>query len=110
MAMALSGLLGSAIFRLRGVAGLSGWKWLFIIDGIITVIIAVMTWCVDGISVISSHVVLICCRFYLPKNAATTKGGLRGRKPWFDDRQVQISVTRVIRDDIAKKKYESVAS
>ena len=45
-------------------------------------------------------------RFYLPKNAARTKGGLRGFKPWFDERQVQIAVTRVVRDDPAKRVYE----
>ncbi|KAJ7191161.1 hypothetical protein B0H12DRAFT_1246325 [Mycena haematopus] len=44
--------------------------------------------------------------FYLPRNVATTSGGLRGFKPWFTDRQVQIAVTRVIRDDQAKREYE----
>ena len=41
-------------------------------------------------------------------NAASTEGGLRGWKPWLDERQAQISVTRVIRDDLAKRKYECV--
>ena len=45
-------------------------------------------------------------RFYLPVHASRTKGGIRGFKPWFDERQVQIAVTRVIRDDPAKKVYE----
>lgn len=40
----------------------------------------------------------------------STKGGLRGFKPWFDERQVQIAVTRVIRDDPAKRQYEYVAN
>lgn len=45
-------------------------------------------------------------RFYLPRNVVHTKGGLRGFKPWFDERQIHIAVTRVIRDDPAKRVYE----
>lgn len=35
-ASAFSGLVSFAIFRLAGTAGLEGWKWLFLIDGIAT--------------------------------------------------------------------------
>lgn len=47
-------------------------------------------------------------RFYLPRAVWKTKGGLRGFKPWFNERQIQIAVTRVIRDDPAKRLYECV--
>ncbi|PAV15653.1 MFS general substrate transporter [Pyrrhoderma noxium] len=89
---AISGLMASGLLQLRGIHGLFGWKWLFIVDGIITVVVAVLTW------------------FYLPVHASRTKGGIRGFKPWFDERQVQIAVTRVIRDDPAKKVYESTVT
>jgi hypothetical protein len=46
--------------------------------------------------------------FYLPRNVANTKGGLRGFKSWFTPRQVQIAVTRVIKDDQSKREYEWV--
>jgi hypothetical protein len=36
--------MASGLLRLRGVANLEGWKWLFIIDGILTLIIAVLSW------------------------------------------------------------------
>jgi len=49
-------------------------------------------------------------RFYLPRSIVKTKGGLRGLKPWFDERQTQIAVTRLIRDDPAKRYYETVAT
>ncbi|THG98855.1 hypothetical protein EW145_g7359 [Phellinidium pouzarii] len=88
IASAISGLMASGLLQLQGVAGLFGWKWLFLIDGIITVVVAVLTW------------------FYLPVNASRTGGGLRGFKPWFDERQVHIAVTRVVRDDPAKRMYE----
>ncbi|KAL5478948.1 hypothetical protein ACEPAI_2235 [Sanghuangporus weigelae] len=92
IASAISGLMASGLLQLRGVGGLFGWKWLFIVDGVITLFVAVLTW------------------FYLPRNAARTRGGIRGFKPWFDDRQVQIAVTRVVRDDPAKKVYESTVT
>jgi len=92
IASAVSGLMASGLLQLQGVGGLEGWKWLFIVDCILTLIIATCTW------------------FYLPLNAATTKGGLRGFKPWFTERQVQIAVTRVIRDDPAKRHYETTVN
>ncbi|KAL0952593.1 hypothetical protein HGRIS_006848 [Hohenbuehelia grisea] len=88
IASAVSGLMASGLLQLRGVAGLEGWKWLFIVDGIITLFVAVATW------------------FYLPRNVASTQGGIRGLKPWFTDRQIQIAVTRVVRDDPSKRVYE----
>ncbi|KAJ3831494.1 MFS general substrate transporter [Lentinula raphanica] len=90
IASAVSGLMASGLLQLQGVSGLEGWKWLFLVDGIITVIVAVLTW----------------YEFYLPRNAALTKGGIRGLKPWFDARQVRIAVTRIVRDDPSKRLYE----
>ncbi|KAE9385197.1 MFS general substrate transporter [Gymnopus androsaceus JB14] len=54
----------------------------------ITVVIAVLTW------------------LYLPRNSTRTKGGIRGWKSWFDERQVRIAVTRIVRDDPSKRVYE----
>ncbi|KAJ7668129.1 MFS general substrate transporter [Mycena rosella] len=88
IASAVSGLMASGLLQLRGKSGLEGWKWLFIVDGAITVFVSVIMW------------------FYLPRNVNSTKGGLRGFKPWFTPRQVQIAVTRVIRDDQSKREYE----
>ncbi|KAI1356299.1 major facilitator superfamily domain-containing protein [Xylaria sp. FL0043] len=40
VAGAFSGLLAYAIAKLDGVAGLAGWRWIFILEGIATVVIA----------------------------------------------------------------------
>lgn len=44
IASAVSGLMASGLLQLQGRAGLEGWKWLFIVDGAITVVVAVATW------------------------------------------------------------------
>jgi hypothetical protein len=44
IASAVSGLMASGLLQLGGVANLQGWKWLFLVDGIITVFVAVATW------------------------------------------------------------------
>lgn len=35
-ASSVSGIISFAVFRMRGIYGLEGWKWLFIIDGVAT--------------------------------------------------------------------------
>jgi MFS family permease len=44
VAGAFSGLLATAISFLNGAAGLSGWQWLFILEGIPSVIVGVCVW------------------------------------------------------------------
>ncbi|KAH6661984.1 MFS nicotinic acid transporter [Halenospora varia] len=41
MAGAFSGLLAYAIAKMHGVGGLEGWRWIFILEGILTVVVAV---------------------------------------------------------------------
>ncbi|KAI6783400.1 MFS transporter prlL [Emericellopsis cladophorae] len=44
VAGAFGGLLATAISFLNGKAGLSGWRWLFILEGIPAVLVGVMVW------------------------------------------------------------------
>ena len=41
VAGAFSGLLAYAIAKMEGVGGLAGWKWIFILEGLLTVAVAV---------------------------------------------------------------------
>ncbi|KAI8075346.1 major facilitator superfamily domain-containing protein [Gilbertella persicaria] len=84
-ASAFSGLISSGIFQLKGIAGLEGWKWLFLIDGIMT------------------HLVGFMAFFYLPADPLKTAGGLRGKNGWLTESQQKIAITRLIRDDLTKK-------
>ncbi|KAI7882665.1 MFS general substrate transporter [Lichtheimia hyalospora FSU 10163] len=76
-ASAFSGLISFGVFRMAGIGGLEGWKWLFLLDGILT------------------HIVGVIAFWYLPAKAGKTRG-------WFTERQAKIAATRVIRDDLSK--------
>ncbi|TCD70433.1 hypothetical protein EIP91_003514 [Steccherinum ochraceum] len=41
---AFGGLLASFILKMDGVGGLAGWRWLFILEGLVTALLAVITW------------------------------------------------------------------
>ena len=41
IAGAFSGLLAFAISKMHGVGGLEGWRWIFILEGIVTVVVAI---------------------------------------------------------------------
>jgi predicted MFS family arabinose efflux permease len=84
-ASAFSGLISFGVFRMRGIGGLEGWKWLFLLDGIMT------------------HIVGIVAFFYLPSSPLRTSGGIRGKLGWFTEREQKIAITRIIRDDLTKK-------
>ncbi|KAI1810606.1 MFS general substrate transporter [Poronia punctata] len=79
----LTGLLAFALLHLRGVAGWAGWRWLFLIEGLITFTIGVISF------------------FMMPASAVQTKTWFRP-KGWFTDREVGIVVNRVLRDDPSK--------
>jgi MFS family permease len=44
MASALSGILAYALMQMEGVAGIRGWQWIFIMEGVITCAIAFFSW------------------------------------------------------------------
>ncbi|KAI9357991.1 MFS general substrate transporter [Zopfochytrium polystomum] len=80
VASAISGLMSAAILKMSGIGGLYGWKWLFILDGILTVVVAFLL-----VAVLPAH---------------STKTII------FNDREAKIAATRVIREDPVKKYYE----
>ncbi|KAI1120975.1 MFS general substrate transporter [Nemania abortiva] len=79
----ITSLLAFALLHLRGVAGLAGWRWLFLIEGIITFTIGVASF------------------FMMPASAVQTKTWFRPNG-WFTDREISIVVNRVLRDDPSK--------
>ncbi|EED17183.1 pantothenate transporter, putative [Talaromyces stipitatus ATCC 10500] len=79
----LTSLLAFAIFHLDGIHGISGWRYLFLIEGLITL----------GVGIASF--------FLMPASAVQTNTWFRP-KGWFSDRELSIVVNRILRDDPSK--------
>ncbi|KAI1795256.1 MFS general substrate transporter [Ganoderma leucocontextum] len=44
LAGAFGGLLAFAIVKMDGIGGLQGWSWIFILEGLVTLVVAVFAW------------------------------------------------------------------
>lgn len=83
IARIISSLLAAGILQMRGFWGKPGWFWLFLIDGLLTLMIGLI-----GL-------------FYLPGSPTNTETLLCPR-PWYTVRQEVIMVNRLLRDDPSK--------
>lgn len=83
IARVVSALLAAGILQMRGIHGKPGWFWLFLLEGLLTFVIAVV------------------CFFYLPQSPVSTKSVLC-RKSWYTEREEKIMINRLLRDDPAK--------
>ncbi len=83
LATASGGLLAYGILRMRGVGGLAGWQWLFILEGIVTV---------------TAGIVFVCFFPGTPSNPVSLVG-LR----FFSEREQMILRERVFLDDPTKR-------
>ncbi|KAK4706019.1 hypothetical protein P7C70_g171, partial [Phenoliferia sp. Uapishka_3] len=79
----LGSLVAAGILQMRGIGGWTGWQYLFLIEGLITLAVGIFA------------------AFWLPPSVTQTAGGIRG-KGWFTEREETIIVTRVLRDDPTK--------
>ncbi|KAK0619637.1 major facilitator superfamily domain-containing protein [Immersiella caudata] len=79
----ITSLLAFALLHLRGVNGWGGWRWLFLVEGIITLAVGLVSF------------------FMMPASAVQTKAWFRPNG-WFTDRELGIVVNRVLRDDPSK--------
>ncbi|KAH8898923.1 major facilitator superfamily transporter [Thozetella sp. PMI_491] len=83
VARVISALLAAGILEMRGVSGRPGWFWLFILEGLLTIVLGLIS------------------MVYLPSSPTSTSGPL-WRKPWYTEREEVIMINRVLRDDPAK--------
>ncbi|KAL9709853.1 hypothetical protein Ac2012v2_006908 [Leucoagaricus gongylophorus] len=79
----VASFLAFGILRMRGVGGHAGWRWLFLIEGLITFAIGSATF------------------FMMPPSPTQTKSWFRPNG-WFTDREEVIATTRILRDDPTK--------
>ncbi|KAK0198772.1 major facilitator superfamily domain-containing protein [Armillaria mellea] len=79
----ISAFLATGILQLRGAGNKAGWRYLFLIEGLITL----------GCGLLSF--------LFMPPGPTQTKAWFRP-KGWFTDREEVIMVNRVLRDDPSK--------
>ncbi|KIJ53949.1 hypothetical protein M422DRAFT_42249 [Sphaerobolus stellatus SS14] len=79
----VASFLAFGILHMRGVLGKGGWRWLFLIEGLITLVAGIATF------------------FRMPPSPTQTKTWFRP-KGWFTEREEIIIVNRILRDDPTK--------
>ncbi|KAF8753322.1 Major Facilitator Superfamily [Rhizoctonia solani] len=79
-----TGLLASGILQMRGIRGMAGWQWMFLLEGLFTAVVGIISW------------------YYLPSSPTRTKRGIWAKKAWFTERQEVIAINRILRNDPAK--------
>ncbi|KAF2805300.1 MFS general substrate transporter [Mytilinidion resinicola] len=80
----LSGIFAFGILHLRGTQGKSGWRWLFLLEGLITLVLGIFSF------------------LLMPPGPTQTSSWFRGKKGWFTEKEQTIIVNRVIREDPSK--------
>lgn len=83
LTVVITSFMAYGLLHMRGVAGWEGWRWLFLIEGLLTGVIGLASF------------------FLMPASAVETKTWYRPNG-WFSDREVGIVVNRVLRDDPTK--------
>lgn len=83
MSSVWSSLLAFALLKIKTNAIPHGWKWLFIIEGALTLLVGLISF------------------FKMPASAVQTKAWFR-KKGWYTEREEKIIVNRVLRDDPTK--------
>lgn len=76
-------LLALGVLRMDGIHGYDGWRWLFMIEGILTLSISIWSW------------------FSMAPSPTQTKAWWRP-EGWFNEHEEKILVNRILRDDPSK--------
>lgn len=76
-------MLAAGFLEMRGVESKSGWFWLFLLEGVLTLVLGIISY------------------LYLPTSPTGTKSALYPR-PWYTEREEVIMINRILRDDPAK--------
>lgn len=79
----LGSFLAFGVLHLRGHLGKAGWRWLFLVEGLITLTVGIATF------------------FKMPPSPTQTKTWYRPNG-WFSEREEIICVNRILRDDPSK--------
>ncbi|KAM0751276.1 MFS general substrate transporter [Meredithblackwellia eburnea MCA 4105] len=86
VANAMAGIFAYGILRLAGRHGLAGWRWLFIIEGLLAILVAVVIF------------------LFLPNSPLKPNSLVLRRFNYFNERERYILVARVEHDDAEKRR------
>lgn len=99
VARVISAVLAAGILEMRGIGGKPGWFWLFLLEGLLTMIIGLL------VSMICMRALLFAdiakSFIYLPSSPTQSKTVL-WRNGWYSEREEIILTNRILRDDPAK--------
>ncbi|PVH83653.1 retrograde regulation protein 2 [Cadophora sp. DSE1049] len=84
LADVMGGFLAFGILHMRGVDGHAGWRWLFMIEALLTLVVGLLAFVL------------------MPSSPASTASWFRGEQGWFTEREEKIMVNRIIREDPSK--------
>ncbi|KAI1628953.1 major facilitator superfamily domain-containing protein [Exophiala viscosa] len=87
----IGSLLAAGFLKMRGLHDWSGWQWLFLIEGLMSVTVGLVTFVVMPASITESGHIL--------RGKASW---LHGKTGWFTEREEKIGVNRILRDDPSK--------
>ncbi|CAG8955299.1 hypothetical protein HYFRA_00011281 [Hymenoscyphus fraxineus] len=85
----LAAFLAVGLLQMRGVQGYSGWRWLFMIEGLLTLVLGIAAFVL------------------MPASPTQTASKLRGKNGWFTEREEIIIINRVIREDPSKSEMHN---
>ncbi|KAI5863727.1 MFS general substrate transporter [Durotheca rogersii] len=85
----LSALLAAGLLQMRGVLGYSGWRWLFLLEALVTAVVGIFSF------------------LLMPPGPCQTASWFRGKKGWFTEREETIIVNRVLREDPSKSEMHN---
>ncbi|KAH9884057.1 MFS general substrate transporter [Xylariomycetidae sp. FL2044] len=77
-------LLAAGILQMRGINGWGGWQWLFLIEGLLTLVVGLFSFVL------------------MPPGPTQTRHWFRGKDGWFTEHEELILVNRLLRDDPSK--------
>jgi hypothetical protein len=80
----LGAFLPYGILHLRGVHGWAGWRYMFLIEVMLTGVVGIISF------------------WYMPASPYQTKERFRGPNSWFTERQETIQANKILRDDPSK--------
>jgi hypothetical protein len=96
----LAGFLAYGLLHMRGVEGQAGWRWLFLIE--VSNLSRSLHAHAKVFKGLFTLVVGLSAYILMPAGPCQTANWARGKKGWFTEKEEEIMVNRVIRDDPSK--------